>query len=153
MTRICTTVLIRRPPEQVFTYVTTPANWPRWHPSSLGVCGATDHPLAVGEEVIEDFCVAGHTGRTVWTVRDQRPPQRWVIASSVQDGNRATITYTLTGHPEGTSFERELVYFLRSPLRAVANCLVMRRRLRAESAEALRRLKAVLEAEPQDPDA
>lgn len=47
-TRIHTSVLIRRPSAEVFDYVTTPANWPRWHPSSLAVSGATDHPLRVG---------------------------------------------------------------------------------------------------------
>lgn len=32
MSRIYTTIHIRRPVEQVFDYVTAPANWPKWHP-------------------------------------------------------------------------------------------------------------------------
>jgi uncharacterized protein YndB with AHSA1/START domain len=149
MTRICTTVLIRRPPEQVFTFVTTPANWPRWHPSSLRVSDGADHPLEVGEEVTEDFRVAGRRGRTVWTVCECQAPAQWVIRSAVRAGTGATITYTLTAHPEGTTFSRELVYTLGNPWHAVLNWLVLRRRVRAESTEALARLKAVLETEPQ----
>lgn len=33
-TSISHTVIIERPPEAVFTYVTTPGNWPKWHPAS-----------------------------------------------------------------------------------------------------------------------
>jgi len=47
-TRIANEIVIARPPQQVYDYVTTPANWPRWHPSSLAVRGATDHPLVLG---------------------------------------------------------------------------------------------------------
>ncbi|MFP5406218.1 MAG: SRPBCC family protein, partial [Gammaproteobacteria bacterium] len=36
---------IARAPAEVFDFVASPANWPLWHPSSLAVSGATDHPL------------------------------------------------------------------------------------------------------------
>jgi uncharacterized protein YndB with AHSA1/START domain len=51
MSRIYTSATIRWPVEVVFDYITTPGHWPEWHPSSLGVSGATDHSLAVGEQV------------------------------------------------------------------------------------------------------
>src|SRR4051812_35507286 len=41
---ILTTTHLRGPIEEVFDFLTTPANWPRWHPSSLKVTGAADHP-------------------------------------------------------------------------------------------------------------
>jgi hypothetical protein len=63
MTRIASTAVIYRPPDVVFDYVTTPGNWPDWHPSSLGVTGATDHPLEVGEQCTEHFRVAGRESR------------------------------------------------------------------------------------------
>ncbi|HYM70852.1 MAG TPA: SRPBCC family protein [bacterium] len=62
MTRIETTVLIQAPIERVFEFVTTPGHWPLWHPSSLGISGATDHSLAVGERTVEEFLVAGRRG-------------------------------------------------------------------------------------------
>lgn len=143
--RIVTTAHLRRPIEEVFAFLTTPANWPRWHPSSLGVTGAADHPLAVGEEVTEQFRVAGQYGTAVWTVRERQAPHRWVIDGVAENGNQATITYTLTAQNGGTAFERELL-FTRLPPAPPDGVEQLRRQIEAESAEALRRLKVVLEA-------
>ncbi len=85
-----------------------------WHPSSLGVSGATDHSLEPGEEVTQEFLVVGRRGRAVWTVRERVYPRRWVI----------------DGRVEGDG---------------LLDRLVLRRRVEADSAEALRRLKEVLE--------
>jgi uncharacterized protein YndB with AHSA1/START domain len=145
MTRIRTTIRIDEPVERVFGYVTTPGNWPEWHPSSLGVSGATDHPLGPGERVTEEFRAAGRRGRVVWTVRERDDPRRWVIDGRVEGGGGGTITYTLTPDAGGTTFERELVYAMPNRLLALLDRLVLHRRVEAESAEALRRLKAVLE--------
>jgi hypothetical protein len=51
----------------------------------------------------------------------------------------------LTPHADGTTFERELVYTLPNLLLRLLDRLVLRRRIEAESAEALRRLKDLLE--------
>ncbi len=147
MTRIYTTIHIRNPIEQVFDYVTTPANWPQWHPSSLGVSGAADHSLEVGEQVTEEFRVAGRRGRVVWTVLEREAPHRWVIEGRVERGAGGTITYTLSSHGDGTTFEREFVYTMPGLLLRLLDRLVYRRRVEAESSEALRRLKAVLESQ------
>ena len=144
MSRVETTIQIGRPVERVFEFVTTPGNWPKWHPSSLGVSGAVDHSLEVGEQVTEDFRVAGRLGRAVWTVREREAPKRWVIDGEAENGNRATITYTLTPTTDGTSFHRELVY---SVLDARLEWAKMHPVVEAESAEALRRLKEVLESD------
>jgi uncharacterized protein YndB with AHSA1/START domain len=146
MPRILTAIQIARPPEQVFDYVTTPGNWPRWHPSSLRVAGATDHALEVGEQVTEDFRVAGRRGRVVWTVTERERPRRWVIQGRVAGGGGGgTVAYTLTPHAEGTSFEREFSYAIAQPLMRLLDALLIRPRIDAESAEALRRLKSELE--------
>lgn len=144
MTRICKSIRIQTPVEEVFEYVTTPGNWPAWHPSSLGVDGATNHSLEPGEQVTEEYRVAGRRGRVVWTVREREAPRRWVIDGRVEGGGSGTITYTLTPHLEGTTFERDFVYAMPNPLLAVPYWLVFRRRVEAESTEALRRLKDVL---------
>src|SRR5690242_14933490 len=85
-TRIHTVVDISRPPSEVFDYVTTPGNWPRWHPSSLAVRGHTDHPLSLGEQVTEDFLVAGRRGTVVWTVIGNQPGRHWAIEGTVEGG-------------------------------------------------------------------
>jgi hypothetical protein len=111
----------------------------------LGVEGATDHSLEPGEQVTEKYRVAGRRGRVVWTVREREAPRRWVIDGWVEGDGSGTITYALTPHLEGTTFERDFVYAMPNPLLAVLDWLVLRRRVDAESTEALRRLKDVPE--------
>lgn len=85
-TRVVTRATIAKPQAEVFDYVTRPANWPKWHPSSLAVTGATDHSLNPGEQVTEDFLVAGHKGRVLWTVTARDPPRRWSIDGKTASG-------------------------------------------------------------------
>lgn len=145
MTTIVTTAEIARPIAEVYDYVTTPAHWLAWHPSSLGLSGATDHSLQVGEEVTEEFRVAGRRGSVTWTVIEREPPMRWAIRGSVAGGGGGTITYTLTAHGHSTSFRREFVYAMPNAIMALLDRLFVRRRIERESAEAVRRLRAALE--------
>src|SRR5262252_3864011 len=92
-TAVRNAVVIARTPDRVFEYVTTPGNWPKWHPASKGVSGATDHSLATGEKVIEDFVVAGRAGRVVWTVVKRDSPREWVIEGDVDEHKAGIITY------------------------------------------------------------
>ncbi len=154
MTRVTTVAEISRPVEEVFDYVTTPGNWPRWHPSSLGVSGATDHPLRVGEQVTEEFQVAGRRGTVVWTVREALPPLRWRIEGEIVGaGSGGAVTYALAPMPSGTRFWREFAYDLPGTVARALDWLAIRRRVDAESAEAVRRLKAVLEGREVEPAA
>jgi uncharacterized protein YndB with AHSA1/START domain len=146
MTRIYTKTSIRRPAEQVYNYVTTPGTWPKWHPSSLKVTGAIDHSLALGEQVAEDFLVAGRRGRVVWTVREREAPRRWLIQAEVEGGGGGTVAYTLTPDGDATLFEREFIYRTPGPLFKLLDVLYMRRRIEGESEQALRNLKRVLES-------
>ncbi len=72
-------------------------------------------------------------------------PRHWVIDGQVEGGGGGTITYTLKPYNDGTTFEREFVYSMSNPLLALLDRLVLRRRVEAESAEALKRLKDVME--------
>ncbi len=145
MTRIYTTVQIEKPPEQLFEFVTTPAHWPRWHPSSLKVTGAIDHSLDLGEQVTEDYVVAGRRGRVVWTVRERQAPRRWLIETKRQGGEDGSVAYTLTPKNGGTFFEREFVYRTPGLLFRVLDWVIVRRRIEMESEQALRNLKRVHE--------
>jgi uncharacterized protein YndB with AHSA1/START domain len=145
MSRIVSVTTIARPPSEVFDYVTTPRNWPAWHPSSLGVTGDAGHSLDVGERCTEQYIVAGRRGVTDWFVRERQPDRRWVIEAQPSGGGSGTITYTLSPDGEGTRFEREFVYQMPNAVLAILDALVLRRRIEAESAEAMRRLKDRLE--------
>src|SRR6266850_3974428 len=74
MTRICNSIQIRQPIEQVFDFITTPANWPQWHPASVSVGGSGDHSLHPGEAVTENISVAGHRGQVAWLARERSAP-------------------------------------------------------------------------------
>jgi len=145
-TRIANAVVIARPPDAVFAYVTTPANWPQWHPASVAVTGAADHSLLPGERVTEDFLVAGRKGRVVWTVLKRDAPREWQIGGDVDGRNAGVITYTLAPGAEGTRFEREFVYDAPNLLFAALNRISIRAQVEAESTQAVQNLKRLLEA-------
>jgi uncharacterized protein YndB with AHSA1/START domain len=148
MTRIITSATIMRPIEAVYDYVTTPGHWPEWHPSSLGVTGATDHSLQVGEQVTERFLVAGRRGEVVWAVRERDAPRWWVIEGTITSagGGGGTVSYQLVPLEGVTQFTREFSYPLPNVVYMLLDALVVRRRVTAESAEAIRRLKQRLES-------
>lgn len=142
-----TVISINRAIDDVFSYVTTPGHWPDWHPSSLAVSGATDHSLAVGEEVTEEFLVAGRRGRVSWRVTQRDAPRAWAIVADLGRAGSGTVAYALTPEGAGVRFERVFTYEVNGLLFAIADRLVYHRRVVAESAEALRRLKARLEGD------
>jgi hypothetical protein len=148
MTTVRNEIDIAAPPGDVYGFVTTPGNWPRFHPSSLGVSGAVDHSLGVGEQCVEEFLVAGRRGATTWTVIERVPDRRWVIQSDLAGG---TVTYDLGPADRGTRFVRTFTYLPRNLLHRVLDALFVRRRVEAESLQAVRQLKAVLEAPASSP--
>ncbi|MFM0324347.1 SRPBCC family protein [Caballeronia glebae] len=147
-TRIISIVEIQRAPSAVFEFVTTPAYWPAWHPSSLSVEGTTDHPLEVGEQVAEEFRVAGRRGRVVWTVSVKTYPVRWSIDGVIDGRAAGTVTYTLASQTNGTRFVREFTYRAPSLWFALLNWIVLKRTIQSESDEAVMRLKRLLESMP-----
>ena len=145
MTEIVTEAQIEKPIAVVFDFVTTPAYWLEWHPSSVALRGATDPSLHVGEEVVEDFRVAGRRGSVTWKVIAREAPVRWAIAGVVAAGGSGTITYSLRENGAGTLFRRQFVYAMPNWFAALLDRLFVRRRIEAESAEAVRRLKLAVE--------
>ncbi len=145
MTVIQNEMLIQRPVDRVFEFATTPGRWPLWHPSSLGVEGAVDHSLEVGERCTESFRVAGRGEQVVWTVVEREAPITWAIDGRIVGRrNGGVIRYRLTPRDEFTHFEQTFTYETPGLLFRLLNRLLFRRR---ESAEAVSRLKAVLERE------
>ena len=136
-------------PEQVFEFVTTAGNWPRWHPSSIAVRGQSTRPGEVGDVIEEDFRVAGRTGTVVWTVTERTPPRSWTIDGVIVGrtmGGR--VSYALTPADGATSFERRFSYPV--PLRYLPlDILIVARRVRKESDRAVRNLAKEISAQFQ----
>ncbi|WP_218509862.1 SRPBCC family protein [Variovorax sp. dw_308] len=148
VTRIVSVVDIARPPAEVYAYVTTPAKWPLWHPSSLAVSGDAGHSLNVGETVGEDFLVAGRRGRATWRVTAREPDRLWRIAGQINGRDAGIVSYSVAPIAGGgTHFVREFEYEAHSLLFAFLNAVTLRRQIEEESAQAVRQLKANLERE------
>src|SRR3984893_10955254 len=144
MTRIVVAINIHRPIGAVFDYITTPANWPAWHPASRAVSGSVDHSLLIGEQVAEEFVAGGRHGSCVWQVTRREVPYLWTITTSTPQV-QAEITYRLSAQGETIIFERELTYVTSGLWFWVFDLLLMRRRMNRESRIALERLKERLE--------
>jgi hypothetical protein len=144
MTCVVSTIRIRRDIADVFDFLTTPKNWPEWHPASISVAGSTDHSLTIGEEVTEEFVAAGRRGHTVWRVTAREAPYLWRIESSASEAS-ASITYRLHMESGTTVFERDMQYRFGRAWLIVLNALFLRRRMERESREALLRVKQILE--------
>lgn len=151
VTMIVTAADIARPPAEVFAYVTTPGHWPEWHPSSLAVSGNVDHPLAVGESVVEDFQVAGRRGRVTWRVSAREPDRMWRIAGDIDGRKAGVVGYSLAPTASGTHFVRTFEYRSPNLLFALLNRLSIRGRIDTESELAVRQLKARLEMSAASP--
>jgi uncharacterized protein YndB with AHSA1/START domain len=147
MSRIVGAIEIDAPIAQVFDYATTAGNWPTWHSASRAVSGAVDRLAPPGARIAEEIHSSGRDWRAVWTVRTSEPPRLWVIEGKAAGGGSAALTYRLTAVAAGTRFERELVYRMPNLWLALLDRLVIRRCMAAESAQALRQLKQVLEAQ------
>ncbi len=146
VTQIRSEADIARTPHEVFEYVTTPANWPRWHPSSIAVQGDSHHSLAVGETVVEEFRVAGRHGFATWRAVSHEPDRLWKIEGEIDGRIAGSVTYTLSPTSNGTHFLRNFEYPSPTILFAVANALVLRSRISDESNQAVTNLKTLLDS-------
>lgn len=158
--RVAHSVEIVRTPAQVYEFVSTPAYWPIWHPSSVAVSGAVDHSLLVGEEVAEQFRVAGRTGTALWQVTAREPTWLWTIAGTIRGRPAGQVTYrvmptkrsaadssTPNRIAETTHFEREFVYYPPNLLFAILDKLTINGLIEDESQRAVAKLKQVLETQ------
>ncbi len=142
--RIATTVVVRRPVEDVFAYVATPDTWPQWHANSLWVSNAHGQPAGSGDQVTEAFALFNDWSRVVWTVTESLAPERFVVDGLV-GGLRGTVSYELSPSSGGTRVDRTVTYAVPSRWRAILDWILIRPRLEMASARALERLRLLLE--------
>ena len=135
---------IKGQPVRVFDVVTTAKYWPQWHPATLAVSGAIDHPMQLGDTIYEQVNIFGIPGLVEWKVVELEQP------SSVKlDGHSllfagATIRYQFESRGDSVRFTRTLDYAflgLGGPLDSIWIKPIMTR----QSAVAVRNLKAMVE--------
>lgn len=139
-------IWIGRPPEAVYRYATTPALWPEWHPASLRLKPGADHPMIQGETFEEDIRTAGKDGHLSWVVEESKAGETWSARAQADNGARIMIRYRFAASEGGTAFQRDLEYELPSLALRIANKLVLKRRIDAESRLSLNQLKQRMES-------
>lgn len=148
MNRMQHEIHIARPAALVFAYASTPALWPQWHPASLRVEPGAEHPLAAGATFEEDIKTSGRDDHLSWVVSECEPGRVWAArAASRNSQARIFIRYRFEPAPGGTRFVRELEYELPGLWLRLANVLLLRRRIDAESRLSLQQLKQRCEAQ------
>ncbi len=144
MPNIRTSIVVNLPLERVFELAVRACRQSQWRWTALPT-PADAPPPAVGDSFTEEFLVAGKRGRITWTVRELRPPHRWVLSGVCPDGGTATLVYGFLEAPGGARVKRELSYNVPTLMDGIGDFLALRNRIQAESADALRRLKHVIE--------
>ena len=144
-TTICTTIDIERDAADVFAFVSTPAQWHRWHPATRAVREVPDRPLVAGETMLESIRAAGRSFDALWTVLACDAPTRWVIATDAPRGV-ARITYRITAGAGRCRFERTLEFRSKGRWWSGLDGTLTRWILVRQSARALRNLQRVLES-------
>jgi hypothetical protein len=145
-TTITTTAVLPVTQDDAFAVATTAGRWPDWHPSSISVTGAVEGSTSVGDRIREQFRVAGRDGHANWTVVSNDRPRTWAIEGVIEGRTMGgKITYEFAPAGSGTRFTRTFVYPV--PWRfALVERILIRRRIRAESETATRRLAQLLSA-------
>ena len=134
-------VEIARPPEEVFSFVTDTANYPRWQPSLVEIRPVTRGPLRVGSEATEVRRFLGREVETTWRCVEHEPTTRTAIES---DEGPVPFRGTFVLEPEGAGTRFTWTVETRGAAARVGGPLVGRA-TRRELEENTARLKELLE--------
>jgi hypothetical protein len=141
-------VLIGRPIEAVFEFVTTAALWGNWQPATESVI-APLRPLGVGERADETLRLRRRRLRAHWTVLACEPPQLWVASASLPEVDARIVFELRRDAPQLTRLFRTLAYRSRRWPWTLLDGNVTQRALQRESDRALGNLKRVMESPPR----
>ncbi|MBI1801625.1 MAG: SRPBCC family protein [Chloroflexi bacterium] len=144
MGHVINTVLINRPIEEVFNLATTPKNWPRYHPNSLGVSGVTERPVRVGDVTRERANLGGRIGEGDWKVVEHEPLRR-VVWTIDNPGFEGRLIYAFEAQAATTRFTRDLEY--QTPFDSQPETAAQfEQYMHGESEKAVQNLKRVMES-------
>ena len=136
-------VVIDGPIDQVFDEVTTTRTWPEWHPATLAVGGVTDRPIQLGDQIHERARIGGQEYEGDWMVVDHLRPGR-VVMEVPGSGTRISYAFFAEG-PSTTRFSRTLELDPTLFARSAADPAALEQLMFAQSQEALRALKSLVE--------
>ena len=148
-------IVIRRQPEQVWSFLANVANIPKWDRGVAGIQRTTSEPMGLGSEfdTVADPAArddAQSQGRMSYRIADVDPDQhRCTVQLTSRDGNArffktAAWTFRAVAAPDGTLLMCSVDFILRLRYLILAPVFyVMKGAIHAD----LRQLKRVIEAE------
>jgi uncharacterized protein YndB with AHSA1/START domain len=154
MPQIVSEITIDAPAAAVFDFATTPANWPRFWPVTLGVSGDIDAPARAGAHWVEQVKISFWRGEFHWEAAECTRATHFVMVgrsyghgwAKVMPSEDGRIEYTLTETAGRTHFRRVMTYTDSNLLLKIMDALVMHRTMTRAIQQALGNLKSILES-------
>jgi len=143
--RIHESVVINRPPDEVWAFLTDFFNSPRVRPGALALRRTSPGPLGGGSVLQGRMTILGFETRFMMTVTEFDPPRSVAVALAARPG-RGALRITLEPTPEGTRVDRTTDFELHPALRLMSPVFgfLLRRQDRAAS----RNWKRLIEGRP-----
>jgi uncharacterized protein YndB with AHSA1/START domain len=143
--RIAASLTIGRPAAIVFDFLTAWENIPRWEAGVQEAAQTTPGPPGVGARGRDRRRFLGRTTETAYEVTAYEPPRVFGVRS-LSGPVPVRASYTLAPVPGGTRLDSVADFGVGGPMRLLAPLLG--RVIQRQHERDLRRLKALLEAEP-----
>jgi uncharacterized protein YndB with AHSA1/START domain len=99
-------IVINRPPEEVFAFVTNPDNEAKWHSDVLEAHKTSEGPIVVGSTIQFTINFMGKKQMDL-VVRESDPPRREVVEGTSSGPMVPTFTFTFEPVDGGTRFTRK----------------------------------------------
>lgn len=143
MTTVKNQIHLRGKYGDIFDLVTTAKYWTQWHPATVEVRGQIETPMQLGDVIWERAKIGEAIGENDWTVTEWARPTRFVLSMPSTRLGDLKITYGFTPHGDGVEYTRELQYDASGFPPPVAKQI--EQQMASDSAEALHRIKALVE--------
>jgi hypothetical protein len=140
------TIIIDKPDNVIFEYVTVPTLWHEWHPQSLSVKPELLISFSEGQEFDEVIQTSFGKDEMSWKVEVNQPNIQWVATAynHTKDVN-IRLQYDLIDRSDKTEFTRTLNYEMPNFILHVANFIYFKRYMTDKSWHSLESLKAFVE--------
>jgi carbon monoxide dehydrogenase subunit G len=135
-------VVVRRPPDEVFAFVADARNRPLWDDSVDTEELTSPEPIGVGTTVRTRLRSMGRDYEYTWEVTEHQPPARMTIEST-SGPFPTTLAYVLSPHDGGTQVDFSVTGKPGGPLRLFQPLIARNTQRNLDSGFA--RLKEVLE--------
>lgn len=142
MTQVVSSIVIRRPVEDVFAFVNNFAAYPQWQSGVIAARIVSDGPLSSGSRIAETRRLFGRTTDMTWEVTAFQPP--YIRGFKMEGAFSSTGVMTWEAVPEGTRLQVEVKTQAQGFLKLLEPLLI--RMIQRQNVTDFAALKKLLEA-------